>query len=157
MTHVVVVGGGIAGLSAAFELSGGAVGPVDSSPAITVLDDASFGGKLQCAALGDQLVDVGPDGFLARRPEATSIVIELGAEEHLEPIASLGAWVYTRGRLRQLPPGLALGVPTKLSDLRTRTALGVLGVPGALRASLDLVVPRPARRSALQDLSLIHI
>jgi oxygen-dependent protoporphyrinogen oxidase len=145
------VGGGIAGLAAAFELSGGARGPTDGSPAVTVLEGARFGGMLRCARIGDQLVDVGPDGFLARRPEAAALVQELGASDQLEPVGAAGAWVFVRGKLRLLPPGLALGVPTRLGDVRTMTAISVLGVAGALRASLDLVVPRPARRSALQD------
>ncbi len=66
-------------------------------------------------------------------------------------MGALGAWVYARGKLRRLPEGLALGVPTRLRDLGTSTALGMLGPIGALRASLDLVAPRRARRSALQD------
>jgi oxygen-dependent protoporphyrinogen oxidase len=151
VTHVVVVGGGIAGLAAAFELSGGAAGPTEGTPAVTVLDAATFGGLLRSARIGDQLVDVGPDGFLARRPEASTFVRELGASDRLEPVATSGAWVYVRGRLRALPPGLALGVPTTLGDLRSRAAIDVLGLSGALRASIDLVAPRPARRSALED------
>jgi oxygen-dependent protoporphyrinogen oxidase len=151
VSHVVIVGGGIAGLAAAFELSGGAGGPGPLTPAVTVLDAGEFGGMLRCERLGDQLVDVGPDGFLARRPEALALVRELGAADRLAPIGAQGAWVFARGRLRPLPQGLALGVPTRLRDLRTRTALGVLGPLGAARASLDLFAPRPARRSALED------
>jgi oxygen-dependent protoporphyrinogen oxidase len=116
-----------------------------------VLDAGEFGGMLRCERLGDEFVDVGPDGFLARRPEATSLVRELGAADHLEPIGAQGAWVFARARLRPLPQGLALGVPTRLRDLRTRNAIGVLGPLGAARASLDLFAPRRARRSPLED------
>ena len=77
-----------------------------------------------------------------------ALVGELGATDALEPIGDSGAWVLARGRLRRLPEGLALGVPTRL---RTREAVGMLGVRGALRASIDLVAPQPARRSPLQD------
>ncbi len=151
MSHVVVIGGGIAGLATAYELSGGAGGPSALTPAITVLDAGALGGKLRCERLADQVLDVGPDGFLARRPEATALVRELGASERLEPIGAQGAWVFARGKLRPLPQGLALGVPTRLRDLRTRTAIGVLGPLGAARASMDLFAPRRARRSALED------
>lgn len=147
MTHVVVVGGGIAGLACAHELATAAPRPT----AITVLEPGRIGGKLQTSLLGDQVVDVGPDGFLARRPEATALVHELHRESQLEPVGASGAWIYARRRLRKLPEGLALGVPTRLRDLRTTTAIGMLGPLGALRAGLDLVAPRRARRPDLQD------
>jgi oxygen-dependent protoporphyrinogen oxidase len=150
VTHVVVVGGGIAGLTAAFELAaGGARSP--GTPAVTVLDAATFGGMLRCEPVDGQLVDVGPDCFLARRPEATELVRELGASDQLEPVGAQGAWVAVHGSLHALSPTLSLGVPTRLSDLRTRNGRAVLGLRGAVRASLDLVVPQPASRSALQD------
>jgi oxygen-dependent protoporphyrinogen oxidase len=151
VTHVTVVGGGIAGLAAAYELSGGHAGPGDDSMHVTVLDGSRFGGKLLKRTLDGRSVDVGPDGFLARRAEAVSLVTELGAESELEAVGAQGAWVFARGRLRRLPAGLAYGVPTQMRDLRTKEAIGLLGVAGTLRASVDLFAPRPASRSALPD------
>jgi oxygen-dependent protoporphyrinogen oxidase len=152
VSHVVVVGGGIAGLACAYELLGGAAGPAGATATVTVLESGKrFGGKLRCAQVAGRMVDVGPDGFLARRPEAVALISELGATELLEPIGAQGAWVFARGRLRLLPPGLALGVPTRLRDLRTKDAVGILGVAGAARAALDLVAPRQPSRSALED------
>ncbi len=147
MTHVVVVGAGISGLSAAYELTGGSAAS-SSAPRVTVLEAGEIGGKLACATVGGRVVDVGPDSFLARRPEAVALVGELGAAGELVPIAATGAWVYARGRLRRLPASLALGVPTRLG---AREAVGMLGVRGALRAAEDLVAPRPASRSPLPD------
>lgn len=151
MSHVVVVGAGIAGLAAAYELVGAGAGPT-TRPTVTVLEaDGVPGGKLRTTRVGDRMVDVGPDGFLARRPEATALIGELGATDRLEGVAASGAWIFARGRLRALPAGLALGVPTRLRDVRTREMVGILGFAGALRAATDLVAPRPARRSALPD------
>ncbi len=150
MTSVVVIGGGISGLACAYELVG-AAGSTDASLDVTVLDAGPLGGKLRSARLGDQMIDVGPDGFLARRPEATALVDELGAADQLEPVGASGAWVFARGRLRRLPDGLSLGVPTRLRDLRTADMVGMLGLRGAVRASVDLFAPRPARRTALPD------
>ncbi|HLG67620.1 MAG TPA: FAD-dependent oxidoreductase, partial [Acidimicrobiales bacterium] len=102
-----VVGGGIAGLAAAWELTGGAHGPGPGSPGVVVLESARrLGGKLRTEELWGQPVDVGPDGFLARRPEATELCRELGLAEELEPIGASGAAVWARGRPRMLPEGL---------------------------------------------------
>ena len=144
MTSVVVIGGGVAGLSAAFELAGDQA----RRPDVAVLDAGEPGGALRRERVGGRLVDVGPDGFLARRPEATALVGELGAADELGELAAQGAWVYARGRLRPLPAGLALGVPTRL---RAREALRLLGLRGTARAAVDLVAPRPPSRSALPD------
>jgi len=144
VTSVVVIGGGVAGLSAAFELAGDQA----RRPDVAVLDAGEPGGALRRERVGGRLVDVGPDGFLARRPEATALVGELGAADELVEIAAQGAWVYARGRLRPLPAGLALGVPTRL---RAREALRLLGLRGTARAAVDLVAPRPPSRSALPD------
>jgi oxygen-dependent protoporphyrinogen oxidase len=148
VTHVVVIGGGVAGLACAYELTGG-LAHQTSAPQVTVLEAADrLGGKLQVASIGGRPVDVGPDGVLARRPEAVALIGELGAAGSIEPIGAQGAWVLARRKLRRLPAGLALGVPTRL---RAREAVRLFGVAGAARAAVDLVAPRWAGRSPLAD------
>ncbi len=116
---VVVVGGGIAGLAAAWELTGGADGPSASTPRVEVIEARDrLGGALATAELAGRTLDLGADGFLARRPEATTLVEELGWAERLEPIAASGASIWLRGALRELPDGLVLGVPTDRRALR---------------------------------------
>lgn len=117
--RVAVVGGGIAGLSAAFHLASGGAEPVvlEGSPAI--------GGKLRQQRLGDLTVDVGAEAMLARRPEALDLVGAVGLSADLvapEPIPSM---VWSRGSLRALPPTV-MGVP---SDLAALEASGVLAAP----------------------------
>jgi oxygen-dependent protoporphyrinogen oxidase len=148
---VVVVGGGIAGLSAAWELSGGAR-PNPGAPRITVLESARrLGGPLHSELFEDRMVDVGPDGFLGRRPEAADLCREIGLGDQLVGIGASGASVYARGRLRALPAGLALGVPTRWWPVARS---GVLGPAGSARLLLDAVAPRPDRRGPLGDRAL---
>ena len=67
---VVVVGGGIAGLAAAWELTGGER-PDPTAPSVTVLESSGrLGGPLRSEPFDGRMLDVGPDGFLGRRPEA---------------------------------------------------------------------------------------
>lgn len=146
---VVVVGGGITGLAAAWELSGGAGGPRPGSPSVVVLDAAERpGGKLQTVSIGGRAVDAGPDGFLGRRPEAVELCRELGLDDELVPIARSGAAVWVGGRRRDLPSGLALGVPTRYLPVARS---GILGVRGSLRLLVDLVAPRRDVRGPLGD------
>ena len=117
---VVVIGGGISGLSAAWELSGGARGPGDATPRIELIEDgAVVGGSLATTQFGDRTIDLGADGFLARRPEAVNLVRELGFDDQLEAIDASGASIWLRGALDELPTGLALGIPTSPGQLKT--------------------------------------
>jgi len=116
---VVVVGGGISGLSAAWELSGGADGPNDATPRIELIDvGAVVGGSLATTRFADRTIDLGADGFLARRPEALDLVRELGCADQLEAIDASGASLWLRGALNELPTGLALGIPTSSGQLK---------------------------------------
>ena len=84
---VVVIGGGISGLAAAWELSGAGDGPSDATPRVELIESSErVGGSLATTTFADRTVDLGPDGFLARRPEATTLVGELGWADRLEAI-----------------------------------------------------------------------
>jgi oxygen-dependent protoporphyrinogen oxidase len=134
---VVVVGGGITGLAAAWEVSWA---EADDRPArVTVLESGSrLGGKIDTLDLAGQTVAAGPDAFIARVPEAVALCHELGLGEDLEAPAANTALIWTRGRLRRLPENTVLGVPT---SLRTLAASKIVSVPGLARAGLDLVLP----------------
>ena len=121
---VVIVGGGIAGLAAAWELTGAGEGPSDSTPRVEILEAAAqLGGALAGADFAGRFVDLGPDGFLARRPEAVTLARELGLDDRLEGIAAAGASIWLRGALEPLPEGLVLGVPTDAAALKRMRGL----------------------------------
>ena len=132
MTRVAVVGGGIAGLAAAWHLHRDGVD-------VTVYEaDDRLGGKVSTAELGDRHVELGPDAFLARVPDATELCRELGLGDELVSPATGTAYLWLRGRLRPLPSGLALGVPT---DLAAVVRSGVLSARGVARAAIEPLLP----------------
>jgi protoporphyrinogen/coproporphyrinogen III oxidase len=136
---VVIVGGGISGLAAAWELTGGANGPDDSTPRVEVIEaNERCGGSLTTTSFAGRTIDLGADGFLARRPEAVALVHELGLDDDLEAIAESGAWLWSRGSLRELPKGLVLGVPTSLESI---THFRGVSWRGHLAARRDVLVP----------------
>jgi oxygen-dependent protoporphyrinogen oxidase len=128
-----VVGGGIAGLSAAWELAGA------GGAEVTVYEPGHLGGKLLTTAFLGRPVDEGPDSLITRVPEGTALCQELGLWEEMGAPEAKRAMLFARGKLRPFPDGLILGAPARLLPLaRSR----ILSVGGMARASLDLVLPR---------------
>ena len=143
LQRVVVVGGGITGLTAAYRL----LHPADSGtdvPRVVLIDSAErLGGKIHSTPFEGRLVDEGADAFLLRVPWAIDLCDELGiTAERISPAIG-GASVAHRGKrglqLTPLPDGLVGGVPTRLGPL-IRSPL--LGPAGTLRAAADYVLPR---------------
>jgi protoporphyrinogen/coproporphyrinogen III oxidase len=131
---VVIVGGGISGLAAAWELTGGEAGPTEGTPRVELIESSErCGGSLATTTFAGRTIDLGADGFLARRPEAVELALELGLEAELEAIAESGAWLYSKGSLHELPQGLVLGVPTSLETVRRFKGLGRRARFGAAR------------------------
>jgi protoporphyrinogen/coproporphyrinogen III oxidase len=141
-----IVGGGIAGLSAAWELAGACANSSRSCPTRIVVFESSdrLGGHIRAADVGDRNVDVGPDAFLARRPEAVALCEEIGIDGGLVAPGSSKAFVWSRGSLRGMPAGLVLGAPTRIGPLARS---GIVSYTGIARAALDLVLPRTASGS----------
>ncbi|MGB8021232.1 MAG: protoporphyrinogen oxidase, partial [Candidatus Nanopelagicales bacterium] len=128
--HVIVVGGGISGLSAAWFL-------IQSQTAlsVTVLEsEPVLGGKLAVSDVAGIAVDEGAESFVASRPEALLLARAVGMDRDLVAPRETGSRVWGRGRARALPRGLFMGIPT---DLRALAASEVLSVPGLLRVPLD--------------------
>jgi protoporphyrinogen/coproporphyrinogen III oxidase len=138
--HVVVVGGGISGLAAALEL-GRAAAAHRSAVRVTVLEGSDrVGGKLRVSDVGGLAVDEGAEALLLRRPEGTALATEAGLGPDLVAASTTAAAVWTRGRLRPLPRGTVMGVPT---DLRALAASGLLTPLELARVPVDDWLPRP--------------
>jgi len=133
---VAVIGGGVAGLTAAFLLK-------DAGVTVTVLEGSPrLGGKLAVSDVGGVAVDAGAEALLARRPEGVGLIGELGLSGELQTPGTTAAGIWTRDRIRSLPRRQFMGVPADFDEL---AATGILSGDGLTRARQDLSLPDSAR------------
>lgn len=133
--RVAVVGGGISGLAAAFELH-------QQGLAVTVIEAGDrFGGKIATHRTDDGLVvEAGADSFLSAKPAGLDLCERLGIASRVidSRAEDRRTFVWSRGRLRPLPEGLVLGSPARAGALLRS---GLLSPWGAARLAFDLAVP----------------
>jgi protoporphyrinogen/coproporphyrinogen III oxidase len=119
--RAVVVGGGIAGLTAARDLAA-------AGREVLLLEGAPrTGGKLLTGSVGGVEVDLGAESMLARRPEGVDLARELDLPV-VHPATTSSA-VWTHGALRPLPRSV-MGVP---ADVEQVASSGVLSAAGLER------------------------
>lgn len=133
MRRLVVVGGGIAGLSAAYYASQKFMRSGD----ITVVERAHYwGGKIITERVDGFVIEGGPDTFIATKPWAVQLCQELGIASRLcgaNPHQK-NTYILKQGRLHPLPGGLSMMIPTRFGEiLRT----GLISWPGKVRMGLD--------------------
>jgi protoporphyrinogen/coproporphyrinogen III oxidase len=146
--RVAVVGGGIAGLAAAWELSRAAGARAE----VTLYEPGQLGGKLRTTPFLGRPVDEGPDALLTRVPEGLALCSELGLDGELEGTKASKAMLFSAGKLRPLPEGLVLGAPARLLPLlRSR----ILSAGGVGRAALDVALPRSRREPDVSVWNLV--
>ena len=137
MPNVVIIGGGISGLSTAYYLAKA------GAPSTIVESRPRLGGVIQTESVDGCTIEAGPDSFLAVKPAAMDLIRDLGlaadvigSNDHLRV-----TFVRKNGRLVPLPDGLMMMVPTKILPLVT-TSLLSLGTK--LRMGLELFrAPKP--------------
>ena len=139
--HIVIVGGGIAGLAAAHrlvELSRERERPLR----FTLLEAGQrLGGVIETERRDDFLLELGPDSFISEKPWALALCRRLGLESELIGTndENRATFVVHKGKLELLPQGFMLLAPTQFGPLiRSR----IFSWPGKLRMALDLVLPR---------------
>src|SRR5262245_11376815 len=131
---VAVVGGGIAGLAAAYELSRRRL-------SFVVLEEAPrAGGVILSEEIGGFTIDGGPDSLLIQKPHAIALCEELGLGGRLVSTRPPRiAYIQRAGRLHPLPAASVLGIPTRL---RPFIETGLFTWRGKARMGGELFVAR---------------
>ncbi|WP_318615001.1 protoporphyrinogen oxidase [Sporosarcina sp. YIM B06819] len=150
MRKIIIVGGGITGLSAAFYAKkwfDERQIPVE----LTLIEKSdTLGGKIRTLHREGFIIERGPESFLARKMPIMTLVKELGLEDELtatNPQARTN-YIVHKGKLHNMPPGLMLGIPTKLTPfMKTK----LISPAGKIRAAMDLWLPK---KKGMEDESL---
>lgn len=130
---VIVVGAGIGGLALAQRAA-------SLGRTVVVLERSGrVGGQIELAGVGGREIDLGAESFAVRGGAGAELLDELGLGDELTLPRPAAAWVHADPRPYPLPATGLLGIPTRplASDVRL-----ALGLPGAIRAAADRVLPR---------------
>ena len=144
--RVVIIGGGISGLSTAYYLAKG-------SRASTIVESRPrLGGVIQTERVDGCTIEAGPDSFLSAKPAALELIRDLGlasdvigSNDHLRI-----TFVRRNGRLVPLPDGLMMMVPTKILPLVTTS---LVSWSTKIRMGMELLrapKPRPGDESVAE-------
>ncbi|MDI6692794.1 MAG: protoporphyrinogen oxidase [Anaerosomatales bacterium] len=148
MKRVVVIGGGVAGLGAAFRIARARAAAHDVEVVVVEKSDC-VGGKIATdfvpdPAGGEYVVDGGSDAFVSTKPAVRRVARTLGIEDDIVPALDENkrTLIVKGERLIELPDGIMMFAPTKLLPLATTP---LYSWPGKLRMALDLLMPRKER------------
>jgi protoporphyrinogen/coproporphyrinogen III oxidase len=137
--RIAIIGGGIAGMAAAFELEKART--AGSAIEYTLYEATPrLGGVLSSVIIDGAVLELGPDSFLTEKPAAAELCRELGLGDALigSNDKARKTYIIVRNRLVPLPDGLMFLVPTKLLP----TALTPLFSPFTkARMALELLHP----------------
>lgn len=137
MKKVVIVGGGIAGLSAAYTLQENQ----QNIEYILVEKNPQLGGKIITEHKDGFLIEGGPDCFLSEKQSVIKLAEKIGLADSLIGTNDQfkETYIYSGKRLHTLPEGLILMVPTKIVPFALSP---LISWPGKFRMSLDFILPR---------------
>jgi len=104
---IAIVGGGISGLAAAYELS-------ERGLPFVLYDRAPrLGGVIVTERAGGYTIDAGPDALLTQKPAALALCRTIGLDTRLLAQQARATYVVRAGRLHRLPDTSVLGIPMK--------------------------------------------
>jgi protoporphyrinogen/coproporphyrinogen III oxidase len=136
---VIIVGGGITGLAAAYYLQKEA--REKSLPIQVKLIEASdrLGGVIRTEKRKGFVIERGPDSIIARKKSAVRLIEEVGMQDKIISNTAGKSYIFARGKMHTMPEGSFMGIPTKVT---TFVLSGLFSPLGKLRAAGDFVLPK---------------
>lgn len=141
MKRVVIIGGGIAGLAAAYSLREHQKPSGNDFEIVLVEKKMTLGGNIRTEKEKGFLIEGGPDCFLSEKPWAMELCKRIGLEGDLLNTneANKKTFVLSGGKLHELPEGVILMIPTKIMPLATSS---LISIPGKIRMAMEMFIPK---------------
>jgi oxygen-dependent protoporphyrinogen oxidase len=141
---IAIIGGGIAGLAAAYELHRQGV------PFVVLERADRVGGVIRTEQVEGFTIDAGPDALLGLKPAGLALCRELGLGDRLFPTRKpRTAFIVRNQTLHPIPEASVIGIPRSLDALARS---GLFSLAGKVRMAADLVIP-PKRDAADESIA----
>lgn len=137
--NIVVVGGGITGLTASYYLQE-TIKRKNLPYRVTLLEASDrLGGKIHTVHRDGFTIERGADSFLERKKHAVKLIEQLGMANRLVRNKTGQAYILLHDQLQAIPQGSFMGIPTQLKPLLSSQLFSLIG---KLRIGLELFLPK---------------
>ena len=133
MKTVVVIGGGITGLSAMYELNKWKKSKQSDVRLVLVEASDQLGGKIRTVKQNEFVMEAGADSIVARKMETMTLIEELGLEDEVVYNATGRSFIYSDGELKLIPEDAVFGIPASIESLANSTLISAEGKVAALK------------------------
>jgi len=138
---VIIVGGGITGLSTAYFLQETFKEAQQALKIMVIEGSARLGGKITSARVDDFVIEGGPDSFITQKKGGIALIEQLGLTDRLVQTHPVNKAVYILkgGKLVPMPQGFNLMVPGQIMPFALSP---LISWPGKIRMGMDLFIPK---------------
>ncbi|RBP07827.1 protoporphyrinogen oxidase [Rossellomorea aquimaris] len=133
MKTVVVVGGGITGLTALYHLQRMSIEREIDTELILIERNQELGGKIRTINDGEFIMEAGADSIVARNEGVLTLVEEIQLQEELVYNETGTSYIYTNGELHKIPQDTIFGIPMSVESLQNSTLVSEEGKIDALK------------------------
>ncbi|GAA0338540.1 protoporphyrinogen oxidase [Bacillus carboniphilus] len=138
MKTVLVIGGGITGLSTMFKLHKWKKETQTDVKLILAEASSNLGGKIRTVKEQGFIMEAGADSIVSRKAQSMTFIEELGLDSELVYNATGRSFIYTNGQLKPIPSDAVFGIPMSVESLAKTTLVSAEGKVEALK---DLYTP----------------
>lgn len=133
MKTVLIIGGGVTGLSAMYQLHKWKKEKQSDIRLILTEASAELGGKIRTKKANGFVMEAGADSIVARKANSMSFIKELGLENEVVYNATGRSFIYTEGEIKPIPTDSVFGIPASIESLANSTLVSAEGKVEALK------------------------